>query len=76
MAEQDYANRKIKDMERENKELRDKAQRGKGDLGKFRTDTQELSKRNKEFENIINELGRKSNINEQELNEFRRQFEA
>lgn len=65
MAEQDYANRKIKDMERENKELRDKAQRGKSDLGKFRTDTQELNKRNKEFENIINELGRKSNINEQ-----------
>lgn len=49
MAEQDYANRKIRDMERENKELRDKAQRGKSDLGKFRSDTKELSQKNKEF---------------------------
>lgn len=76
MAEQDYANRKIKDMQRGIKELREKAQKGKSDIGKFKIDTQEISKRNKEFQSIINELGRKSNINEKELNEFRKQFQA
>ncbi len=29
MAEQEYANRKVRDMERENKELRERAQKGK-----------------------------------------------
>ena len=64
MAENDYANRKIRDMERQNQELKDRAQRGKGQLGKFRNDHQALSKRHQEFEQIINEMGRKSNINE------------
>lgn len=45
MAENEYANRKIRDMERENQELKDRAQRGKGQLGKFRNEHQSLSKR-------------------------------
>ncbi len=41
-------------MENENKALKDKAQKGKLDLSKFKGDTQELQKKHKEFENLIN----------------------
>lgn len=36
-------------MERENKELRDRAQRGKSEVGKYKTDNQAMDRKRKEF---------------------------
>jgi len=41
-------------MERENKELKDKHQKGKGDIDKTKADHHELGRKNKEFEDAIN----------------------
>ena len=76
MAENNLVGRRIQQMERENKELRDRAFRNKSDIDKHKGEHSELTKKHRELEQIINEMGRKSNINERELAELRRQFQA
>lgn len=49
-------------------------QRGKGDIDKYKGQNQELARKHKEFEEVVNEMGRMSNINQKQLAQFRRQF--
>ena len=49
MAENEYVSRRIQQMERENRELKDRAQRGKSDVDKYKNENQELSRKHREF---------------------------
>ena len=64
MAENDLINRRIKQMENENRELKDRFQRGKSDIDKYKNENQSMMKKHREFEDLMNEMGRKSNLNE------------
>lgn len=55
-------NRKIKDMETEANEYRDKLKGGQGELEKAKQYAKQLEQQSKNLERTVNELGRKSNL--------------
>jgi DNA gyrase/topoisomerase IV subunit A len=63
-------------MERDNKDMKDRREKGKADYDRLKAQSEAQNKRNKEFEDALNEMSRKSNLNERELTELKRQFEA
>lgn len=71
MAEMQMYNRKIRDMENENNEFRDKVMEGQDELQKAKNYAKELERQGKNLERTVNELGRKSNLQEEEMKELR-----
>lgn len=57
-------NRKIRDMEGENNQYREKLMGGQDEVQKAKNFVKELERQNKNLERTVNELGRKSNLEE------------
>ena len=56
--------------------MRDRAQKGKADIDKARRQTLDANTKAKELEEAINAMGRKSDLNDRDLLELKKQFEA
>lgn len=57
----------MKDIERENKEMKERRERGRAEMNQVRNDGDSKNKKQREFEQAIAEMNRKSNLNAQEL---------
>ena len=65
MAEMQMYNRKIRDMEGENNNYRDQLINGQDELQKAKNYGKQLEAQSKNLERTINDLGRKSNLQEE-----------
>lgn len=63
-------------MEHENNEFRERMGQGNDDLHKAKNLAKELERQNKNLERTVNELGRKTEYQEEEMKELRNQFDG
>lgn len=63
MAENEYAMRRVQEMERANKEMKQRREKGKAEFDRARAQAEDHNRKQKEFEDALNEISRKSNLN-------------
>lgn len=61
-------------MERENKDMKERKEKGRAEFERVKAQKELQERKNKEFEEALNDMSRKSNLNERELQELKKQF--
>lgn len=56
--------------------MKSRREKGKADFERAKAQAEEQARKHKYFEDALQEMSRKSNLNERELAELKRQFEA
>jgi prefoldin subunit 5 len=64
MAELQMYNKKIKDLENESNNYKDRVRSGQGELDKAKSYAKQLEQQNKNIEKAMNDLGRKASNQE------------